>query len=549
MSQKRSGEIQVGVVGRKKEREGEVYGYHYERIRKLGRTIQRARALIEPNEAAGASALTYSELQRRVQSFAGSLQESAFQKGERVLLWSASRIDWMVAFLAVQLVGGVVVPLDVHSTETFLRHLAQTTGAKYLIATQQLFATLACPPVPWIDLEALPGGGFDEAKLPAIDTDDLAMLVFTSGTTGQPKGVMLSHRNIVSDASAALELVEITPSDRALSILPLSHMYELTVEIALLKSGASVVYARSLVPDTLLQLLGTQHITCMVLVPQALQLFLNGIERQVRLQKKERQWELLHRLAARLPFRLRPLLFRPVHRSFGGHFRFFISGGAYLSPKVARRWEDMGIRVLQGYGTTECCSVVTGTPYRDHLFESVGKPLAGIEVRLAEDGEVLVRGPIVARGYWKNPEASSVTFRDGWCYTGDLGFMDATGHLYLKGRKSNLIVLANGMNVYPEDIENILLTMPSIKDAVVVGLMQGDQGPVVYGVLLVEDAAQARTAIQQTNRQLASHQQIRNFTIWPEKDFPRTHTLKVKRPDVLDTLQTIRQQEKAEKER
>ena len=498
-------------------------------------------ALIEPNEASGTVTLTYSDLQQRVRSFAGFLQENGYQKGERVLLWSASRIDWMVAFLAVQTVGGIVVPLDVHSTESFFKQLAATTGAKYLIATQPLFATLSSSPVPWIDLETLPHGSFDEAKLPVIDPDDLAMLVFTSGTTGQPKGVMLSHRNIVADANGALGLVKVTPADRALSILPLSHMYELTVETALLKSGASVVYAKSLVPDTLLRLLGTQNITCMVLVPQALQLFLNGIERQVRLQKKERQWELLHRLAARLPFRLRPLLFRPVHRRFGGHFRFFISGGAYLSPQVSQRWEDMGIRVLQGYGTTECCSVVTGTPYHEHFFESVGRPIAGVEIRVAEDGEIMVRGPIVARGYWKNPEATSATFHEGWCHTGDLGYLDAEGRLYLKGRKSNRIVLANGMNVYPEDIENILLTMPSIKDAVVIGLMQGEQGPVVHGVLLVEDAAQARDAIQQTNRQLASHQQIRNFTIWPEKDFPRTHTLKVKRPEVLDKVRTIKQ--------
>ena len=500
-------------------------------------------ALIEPREASGTCVLTYRDLQQRVRSFAGYLQAAGLQQGERVLLWSASCIDWMVAFLAVQTVGGVVVPLDVHSTETFLRQLAQTTEAKYLVATGQLFATLGNSPVPWIDLEALPGGTFDEAKLPVIGPDDLAMLVFTSGTTGQPKGVMLSQRNIVSDARGALSLVEVTPGDRALSILPLSHMYELTIETALLMSGASVVYARSLVPDTLLRLLGTQRITCMVLVPQALQLFRAGIERQVRLQKKERQWQLLHRLAVHLPFRLRPLLFASVHRRFGGQFRFFISGGAYLSPQLARYWEEMGIRVLQGYGTTECCSVVTGTPYREHTFESVGKPVAGVEIRLAEDGEILVAGPIVAAGYWKNPEASATTFRDGWCYTGDLGSLDEAGRLYLKGRKSNRIVLANGMNVYPEDLENVLLTMPAIKDAVVVGLMRADQGPVVHAVLLAEDPTEARAVIGQANRQLAPHQQIRSFSIWPTKEFPRTHTLKVKRSEVLEAVQTNRQQE------
>lgn len=501
-------------------------------------------ALMELGTATDMSTFTYSEVQQKVQYFAGYLQEIALQKGERVLIWSASRIDWMVAFLAVLQIGGVVVPLDINSREDFISHIAQITEAKYLIAPQQRFATLKSPPVPLIDLDALPRGVFDATRLQAIGDDDLAELVFTSGTTGQPKGVMLSHRNIASNAAATLKREDITPNDRALSILPLSHMFELTIELALLKSGARIVYARSLMPNTWLKLLGSQHITCMVLVPQALQLFLNGIERQVRLQKKERQWELLHRIAARLPFDMRPLLFRSVHRRFGGHFRFFISGGAYLPPKLAQRWENMGIRVMQGYGTTECSPVVSGTSYNEHLLESVGKPLPGVEVRIAEDGEIVVRGPNVAPGYWKNPEATAAAFQNGWHYTGDLGSMDDKGNLYLKGRKKNLIVLANGMKVYPEDIENILLTMPSVKDAVVVGLTGEDQGMVVHAVLLMEDPDDVGTAIQQTNRQLASHQQIRSYTIWPEQDFPRTYTLKAKRPEVLKKLQAVRPQAK-----
>jgi len=239
---------------------------------------------------------------------------------------------------------------------------------------------------------------------------------------------------------------------------------------------------------------------------------------------------------------MRPLLFRSVRKRFGGHFRFFVSGGAYLPPKLAQRWENMGIRVMQGYGTTECSPVISGTSYDEHLLESVGKPLPGVEVRIAEDGEIEVRGPNVAPGYWKNPEATADAFQNGWHYTGDLGSMDDKGNLYLKGRKKNLIVLANGMKVYPEDIENILLTMPSVKDAVVVGLTGEDQGTVVHAVLLMEDPDEVGTAIQQTNRQLASHQQIRSYTIWPEQDFPRTYTLKAKRPEVLKKLQAVRPQ-------
>jgi long-chain acyl-CoA synthetase len=151
----------------------------------------------------------------------------------------------------------------------------------------------------------------------------------------------------------------------------------------------------------------------------------------------------------------------------------------------------------------------------------------------------------VARGYWKNPEATAAAFKDGWYYTGDLGYLDAKGYLYLKGRKKNLIVLANGLNVYPEDIENVLQANPLVKEAIIAGLMEQDRGPEVHAILLVDDPVKAKAIVQQANKQLASHQQIRGFTVWPEQDFPRTYTLKVKRQDVLNRLQEIRKQAKA----
>lgn len=506
-----------------------------------GRTV-----LLEPADGGTIVSYTYAELQAKVYAFAGYLQEQHVVKGQRVMLWAASRVDWMVTFLGTLLIGGVVVPLDISSKQDFIERITQTTGATHLITTSKQYATLKNPSLPLIDLDNLPQGKLDAAALPEVTGDDLAELVFTSGTTGQPKGVMLSHWNITSDALAALEVVKITQEDRTLSILPLSHMFEMTIEIAEFHGGASILYARSLVPDTLLRLLGTQGVTCMVLVPQALQLFMNGIERQVRMQKKVKQWELLHRVARWLPFGARRLLFGAVHKRFGGHFRFFVSGGAYLPPKLAERWENMGFRVMQGYGATECSPVVSVTRHEDHTYESIGQPLPGIEVQIAEDGELLVRGPNVAQGYWQNPEATAAAFKDGWYHTGDLGYKDEQGRLYLKGRKTNLIVLANGLNVYPEDIENMLLLHPAIKDAVVIGLMENGEGPTVYAILLMEDPSQARAAIQQTNKQLASPQQIRGYTLWPEKDFPRTPSLKVKRPEVMDKLPSIRKQVKAE---
>ena len=502
-------------------------------------------ALLEPADDGSITSYTYAELQQKVFAFTGALQEMGLVKGQRLMMWAPSRIDWMVAFLGTLFVGGVIVPLDNGSKEDFIERIAQTTEATHVITTGKQYATLKKVSLPLLDLDNLPQGTLDAEALPEVTGDDLAELVFTSGTTGQPKGVMLTHWNITSDALAALEIVKITHEDRTLSILPLSHMFEMTIEIAEFHGGASIVYARSLNPETLLKLLGTQGVTCMVLVPQALQLFMNGIERQVRMQKKEKQWDLLHRIARWLPFGIRRIPFRTVHKRFGGHFRFFVSGGAYLPPKLAERWENMGFRVMQGYGATECAPVVSVTRHEDHTYESIGQSLPGIEVKIAEDGELLVYGPNVAQGYWKNPEATAAAFREGWYYTGDLATMDEQGRIYLKGRKKNLIVLANGLNVYPEDIENILLTHPAIKDAVVIGLMEKGEGPTVHAILLMEDPAQAKAAIAQTNKQLASHQQIRGFTIWPEKDFPRTHTLKVKRPEVMEQLPAIRNQVKA----
>jgi long-chain acyl-CoA synthetase len=486
--------------------------------------------------------LTYTELQQRAEQFAGYLQEQQIAKGDRLLLWSASRINWVIAFLGSLLLGTVIVPLDVSSKEDFLTRIAQTTEGKYLITTSKQYQGLKEPPLPLIDIDSLPGGTLDSSTLPEVQEDDLAELVFTSGTTGQPKGVMLSQRNVASNVIAALGVIDIRDQDRALSILPLSHMYEATVDIAILSRGSSIVYARTLVPDTLLKLLGAQGVTLMVLVPQALQLFLNGIEREVRRQKQEKAFELFHRIAPHLPFRWRRVLFRAVHKRFGGHFKFFISGGAYLPPNLAERWENMGFRVMQGYGTTECSPFVSVTPYHEHIFSSVGKAMPGQQVRIAEDGEILVHGANVALGYWKNPEATQAAFQDGWYHTGDLGYLDERGFLFIRGRKKNLIVLPNGLNVYPEDIENVLLTNPAIKDAVVIGLSENSnsQEQTVHAVLLMEDATQAKAAIQQANKQLASHQQIRGFTIWPETDFPRTHTLKVRRPELLEKLPSVR---------
>jgi len=498
-------------------------------------------ALIEPVEGSNEMlSLSYQELQEHVHQFAGYLQQQGLSQGQRIMIWSPSRANWLISYFASLLLGLVIVPLDVNTREDFILRLVDITETTHLITTHKLYSNLQHSSLAFIDIDSLPSAPLDMTQLPALVETDLAQLVFTSGTTGQPKGVMLSHRNIVSNALGSIDAVNIKGDDRALSILPLSHMFELTIDVAILHIGASIVYARTLSPDTLFRLLATQKITCMVLVPQALQLFMNGVEREVRQQNKEKQWDILHAIAWRVPFKYRARLFKQVHARFGGHFRFFVCGGAYMQPQLGRFWEEMGFRTLQGYGATECAPVISVNPPNDHTFGSVGQPLKGVELRIADDGEIQVHGPNVALGYWQDPELTNRTFQDGWYATGDLGYLDRHHNLYLKGRKKNLIVLPNGMNVYPEDVENVLQSQEVVKDAVVFGLNERNRGTAVHAVLLLEDSSQAKTVVKQANKLLAPHQQIKSYTLWSEKDFPRTHTLKVKRQEVLDKLDKLR---------
>jgi long-chain acyl-CoA synthetase len=229
-----------------------------------------------------------------------------------------------------------------------------------------------------------------------------------------------------------------------------------------------------------------------------------------------------------------------VQKRLGGEFECFFSGGAHLDPALGQKWEDMGVRVVVGYGTTEAAPVVTANSYEDRDMHSVGRPIASNEVKIAPDGEVLVRGANVFPGYWQDDAATREAFEDGWYKTGDLGELTPEGRLRLKGRKKNMIVLSNGFNVYPEDVEQVLMQVaPELTDVVVVGLE--DEGEVdVHAILLTREPERAAEAVRLANRKLAPHQRIKDHTIWPDDDFPRTHTLKAKRQEIVPRLQELR---------
>ena len=362
---------------------------------------------------------------------------------------------------------------------------------------------------------------------------------------------MLTHRNLVSNTLAAAAMVHLKPSSRMLSLMPLSHMLEQTGGLLVpLYYGANLVYATSRQPSIIFKTLQTNHITAMILVPQALQLFMNAIEREVRAQGKEKLWGILMGVASVISNPVRRRLFRQVHRRLGGCMSFMFSGGAALDPELGRKWTNLGIPVLQAYGTTETAPLITTNTFRNNREGSVGKTPPGQEVRIAEDGEVLTRGPNVTPGYWQNKEATDAAFEDGWYKTGDLGLLDDDGYLYLKGRKKDLIVLANGQNVYPEDIETIINNQPGVKDSVVLGLPTESGDVSVHAALLMEEETDSDpgSVVRSANQILASHQQVQGFTLWPEEDFPRTHTLKIRKPLVLDFLTNTEQQRDSQPE-
>ena len=468
------------------------------------------------------------------------LQQQGVGKGDRVLLWGPNMPQWVMAFFGVVRAGAVAVPLDVRSAPDFVSRVSRLTEPSLALASRRSDTT-PIGEVPMAHLEDLDQRVAGCPREPApvdVGPDDLAEIMFTSGTTGDPKGVMLTHRNVVSNARAVSTIFVGRETDRILSLLPLSHMLEQCGGMLVpLLSGARLVYPVSRQPTFLFKAFQENKISLLLLVPQGLQLLMNGIEREVERQGKSGVWEKLHNIAPKLPMAARRRLFSAVHRRFGGGLRCVFTGGSFLDPILARKWENLGIPIVEGYGATEASPVVTFNAVSERVLGSVGKNLPGQRVRIAEDGEVLATGPNITPGYWRNQQATDDSFEGEWYKTGDLGYLDEAGRLYLRGRKKDLIVLPNGQNVYPEDIEQQLAAHPRVTDGVVVGLPGESAGAeTVHAVLLLEDQQDSRSIIDDVNSRLADHQRITSHSVWTDEDFPRTHTLKVKKALVLDHI-------------
>jgi long-chain acyl-CoA synthetase len=316
--------------------------------------------------------------------------------------------------------------------------------------------------------------------------------------------------------------------------------------------GGEIRYIRSRNPRVIFEALREHRVTTMVVTPQLLDIFWKAIMREVERQGRERPFDLARRAARRLPFRVRRLLFRAIHARLGGALRLMVAAGAYLPPELQQGWEDLGVTVLQGYGATEV-GAASATSEQDHPTGTVGRTVPPVRLRLdPTDNEILVAGPAVTPGYWRDPEATAAAIdADGWYRTGDIGRIDERGNLVLSGRKRNVIVLPNGFNVFPEDIENIL-EEEGLAQAVVLETEPGRIEAVILPpgsmpVLSSSTAVPERPAdeegrreleaaidriIKRTNERLSAHSRIAAWRLWPDPDFPRTHTLKIKRADV-----------------
>ncbi|MFN4142527.1 AMP-binding protein [Aestuariivirga sp.] len=482
---------------------------------------------------------TYAELLGHVEAIAAWLARQEDLKAQDRVLVSMPNSPWAVAtHLGLMRAGLVAVPLDLGSSAEFLERVGRKTGALHVIAGP---AARAVPDLSTIDpaqFAALPPAAPPQD---APGPDDVAEIVFTSGTTGDPKGTVLSHANIVSNAIAASAVVPDRMPLRLLSILPLSHMLEQTVGLYLpmLKSG-SVHYMTRIQPATVLREIRRQRVTGLVVVPRILEMLSRGIEQSIRQSGHWPWWERRTKLAEHVPIALRRHLFRPLHRQLGGELRFVLCGGAALPEAVAQWWERIGVHVIIGYGSTECAPVIASTTYDERPAGSVGWPLAGVEVKLAEAGEIWARGPNVARGYWQDAERSTAAFTaDGWFRTGDIGELGNGGVLRITGRLGERIVLASGQKVFPADIEQELRKEAGIADCVVLALPDAAGHEKIHASLRLAagfGADAAETAVRNANTRLANHQRILGHSVWATGDFPRTSLGKIRRSDILATL-------------
>jgi long-chain acyl-CoA synthetase len=471
---------------------------------------------------------SYADVARGARNFAAQLDRAGVKPGGRLLLWSENSPAWVAAFWGCVLRRVTVVPIDEAHSEAFAGRVFRLVQPAAIAVGGAIASPAFAGATPVLRLADIDWKTETAVAPAACRPDDAAEILFTSGATAEPKGVVITHRNILANivpveggvAKYRRWAAPFSPI-RFLNLLPLSHMFgqAMTLFIPPMLAG-TVILQRSQSPPDIVHQIRSRKVSVLICVPKILDIlkdYVTGLEPETRMPPKSAK------------FWWRWWQYRRAHRLFGMKFWAFVVGGAALDPELERFWTGLGWAVIQGYGLTEAAPIVT----LNHPFHArqgtVGKPIRGVEVRIAPDGEVLVRGGNVTQGYFENLTATREAFEDGWFHTGDIGELDAEGRLIIKGRKKDMIVLPDGRNVFPEDVEHVLNSIAGVKESAVVGLDSG-AGERVHAALVLDDGADEHAVIREANARLEEHQKIRGHTVWRDGALPRTEgTKKLKR--------------------
>jgi long-chain acyl-CoA synthetase len=498
---------------------------------------------------------SYARVAATAHQFARELAARGVEKGDAVLLWGPNSAEWVAVFLGCALSGVIAVPVDDASAPDFAQRISQQVRTKLVLCPRDrayLFGEAGIATIDPDDLaDAVARHSADRFRPMPIQPSDTLEIVFTSGTTAEPKGVVLTHANVAGNlAPIATEIAKYLKYERFfhplrfLNLLPLSHVFGQFLGIFLPPLlGATVVFENTLNPTEIMATIHRERVSVLVAVPRLVDSLKQKLERDLEASGQSESFAADYARAASQHYLRRWWTFRRIRRQFGWKFLAIISGGAALDSGTEEFWHRLGYAVAQGYGLTETTSLIS----LNHPFHtsrgSIGKVLPGRELRVAEDGEILVRGSGVASGYWNGRELVSVAGDEGWYGTGDLGALDAEGNLFFKGRKKEVIVTPAGMNVYPEDLEVALRKQEEVRDAVVVGIERGGNAEPCAVLILnergasaVQSEAGAKEAVDRANQTLAEYQKMRHWFVWPDDDFSRTSTGKPRRNVIRDAV-------------
>ncbi len=482
---------------------------------------------------------SYRQVGEASRGFAARLGAQGLRKGDTVAFWSENRPEWIVAFWGCLLGGIVVVPIDYRASTDFLLRVSRRVAAKLILIGQDvppLQAPVDIPVWPLHDLQWRDGS----PPSVAVGRDDVAEIIFTSGATGEPKGVVITHRNVLANiVPVEREVLKYRRWGRPffplrfLDLLPLSHMFgqAMATFIPPMLPG-SCIFMRGFNPVDIVTLIKRRRVSVLVSVPKILDVLGGHVIRAVpeaAAPGPKQHWV------------FRWWRYRRVHRLFGYKFWSFVVGAAPLEPELEAFWGRLGFAVIQGYGLTEAAPIVTVTHPFDIKPRSVGKAIPGVDVKIAPDGEILVRGQNVTPGYFEAEEETARSFEGGWFRTGDIGEMGTDGRLFIRGRKKEVIVTPEGLKVFPEDVERVLNRIPRVRDSAVIGIASdtGSGGGRGHAVLVLDPAADADAVVREANAQLEEHQKIRRAVTWPQAELPRTEgTGKLKRAAIREWVRT-----------